>query len=173
MKNLRTIVATFIMFIAATTIAVAQNPKPATICHIAPEEIVQSMPETIAAEKEIKQMAEAYKAELVNMDNELQARAKEAEQKAKERTDEENQRVMEELQTANRKMNEYYANSQKELQKKQETLLRPVLEKVRTAIQKVARAKGFDYVLDSTPGSSIFLADGYDLTPDVKKELGL
>ncbi|MEP2968991.1 MAG: OmpH family outer membrane protein, partial [Nonlabens ulvanivorans] len=34
-------------------------------------------------------------------------------------------------------------------------------------------AKGFDYVLDSTTGTGVIMADGYDITPDVKKELGI
>ncbi len=51
--------------------------------------------------------------------------------------------------------------------------LKPVLEKARTTIQKVARAKGYDYVLDSTTGTGVIMADGYDLMPDVKKELGI
>ena len=41
------------------------------------------------------------------------------------------------------------------------------------AIQKVARAKGFKYVLDSTTGTGLILADGYDLMADVKKDLGI
>ena len=41
-------------------------------------------------------------------------------------------------------------------------------------IQKVGRAKGFLFVLDSTPGSTgVILADGYDLMPDVKADLGI
>jgi outer membrane protein len=46
------------------------------------------------------------------------------------------------------------------------------MEKAQAAIQKVARAKGIQYVLDSTTGSGVLLADGTDLLVDVKKELG-
>ena len=34
-------------------------------------------------------------------------------------------------------------------------------------------AKGYKYVLDSTTGTGLILADGYDLMADVKKELGI
>ena len=40
-------------------------------------------------------------------------------------------------------------------------------------MQKVARAKGYEYVLDSTTGTGIIMADGYDLMNDVKAELGI
>ena len=55
---------------------------------------------------------------------------------------------------------------------KQESIYKPILEKSRTAIQKVAKAKGYQYVLDSSTGSGVILADGPDLMADVKKELG-
>jgi len=173
MKNLKTAFATLILFISATTAAVAQDAQPSSVCHVASEELVRAMPETKTAEKEIQQMEEAYKAELMSMDNELKAKYEEAKQNAEQRTDEQNQRKMQELQQAEQKMNQYYSNSQRELQKKQQDLLRPVYEKVREAIFKVARAKKFDYVLDSTVGTGIIIADGYDITNDVKQELGI
>jgi outer membrane protein len=50
--------------------------------------------------------------------------------------------------------------------------LKPITDKAKAAIQKVARAQGFEYVLDSTVGGGVILADGKDLMADVKKELG-
>ena len=53
-------------------------------------------------------------------------------------------------------------------------LLKPVLEKARTTIQKVARAKGYDYVLDSSEGSVvIFMNPESDLMEPVKAKLGI
>ena len=40
------------------------------------------------------------------------------------------------------------------------------------SLDKVAKAKGYQYVLDSSTGSGVLLADGPDLLADVKKELG-
>jgi outer membrane protein len=62
-------------------------------------------------------------------------------------------------------------NAKKKLQKKREEMLRPVYEKAREVIQKVAREQGYDYVLDSTTGTGLLLADGYDLMDDAKAEL--
>ncbi|MDC1250209.1 OmpH family outer membrane protein, partial [Flavobacteriaceae bacterium] len=45
-------------------------------------------------------------------------------------------------------------------------------EKARVAIEKVAGAQGYDYVLDSSPGGSVITASGKDLMTDVKTELG-
>ena len=61
----------------------------------------------------------------------------------------------------------------KDLQQKEVDIFQPILNQARAAIQKVARAKGYEYVLDSSPGSNVILADGPDLLADVKKELGI
>ena len=50
-------------------------------------------------------------------------------------------------------------------------MLRPILERAREVIQKVAREKGYEYVLDSSIGTGVLLADGYNLMDDVKAEL--
>ena len=67
-------------------------------------------------------------------------------------------------------INAYRQGAMEDLQKKQEDLIAPILEKARTAIQKVGRSQGYQYVLDS---SSLLLAEGKDLLVDVKKELGI
>jgi outer membrane protein len=47
-----------------------------------------------------------------------------------------------------------------------------LIEKARAAVEKVAAAQGFDYVMDSSQGSSVLMAKGKDLMADVKTELG-
>jgi outer membrane protein len=51
-------------------------------------------------------------------------------------------------------------------------MMRPLYEKARVAIEKVATVQMFDYVLDSSPGGSVIMASGKDLMADVKSELG-
>ena len=58
------------------------------------------------------------------------------------------------------------------LQKKQQELVEPLLKKVKSSIEKVAKAKGVQYVLDSSAGSSVIVASGEDLYSSVKKDLG-
>jgi outer membrane protein len=64
---------------------------------------------------------------------------------------------------------DYRDNAQKELQQKESEIVKPIMEKVKASIVKVGKAKGFQYVLNS---EGLFLADGPNLTADVKKDLG-
>jgi outer membrane protein len=59
-----------------------------------------------------------------------------------------------------------------DLQKKQVEMMKPLYEKAKAAIEKVASSQGFDYVLDSSAGGSVIMAQGKDLMNEVKNELG-
>jgi outer membrane protein len=83
-----------------------------------------------------------------------------------------NQARAKELQGMEQNIQQYQQTAAQDIQQKQADLLRPLIEKARAAIQKVAREQGFDYVIDATPGGALILSDGKDLLADVKKELG-
>ncbi len=169
MKQFRTLFIALALMIGATAFTNAQSK----IAHIATQELVQSLPEYKSAQEQLDKLEKTYDAEIKDMLSEAQSTMQRYEAEANTKTDEENQKRATELQAAQRRIQEHSAQARQDLQKKEQDLLRPILEKVRTAIQKVARAKGFDYVLDSTTGTGVLLADGYNLMPDVKKELGL
>ena len=51
-------------------------------------------------------------------------------------------------------------------------MMKPLIDKAKAAIDKVATGLGYDYVLDSSAGGSVIIAKGKDIMADVKKELG-
>jgi outer membrane protein len=87
--------------------------------------------------------------------------------------EEENRKRIEEVQGMQQNIGGYRQQAMQDLQQKEVDLFQPILEKARTAIQKVARAQGFQYVLDASQGTGVILSDGKDLLADVKKELGI
>ena len=169
MKQFRTLFIALALMIGATAFTNAQSK----VAHIATQELVQTLPEYKSAMDQLQKLEKTYDAEIKDMLSEAQSTMQRYEAEANTKSEEENQKRATELQAAQRRIQEHSAKARQDLQKKENDLLRPILEKVRTAIQKVARDKGYDYVLDSTTGTGVLLADGYDLMPDVKKELGL
>jgi outer membrane protein len=169
MKQFRTLFIALALMIGATAFTNAQSK----VAHIATQELVQDLPEYKSAMDQLQKLEKTYDAEIKDMLSEAQSTMQRYEAEANTKSEEENQKRATELQAAQRRIQEHSAKARQDLQKKETDLLRPILEKVRTAIQKVAREKGYDYVLDSTTGTGVLLADGYDLMPDVKSELGL
>ena len=103
---------------------------------------------------------------------ELQSKVKQYDTEAPNQTDEENQKRLQEVQGMEQSIRQYQQQAQSDLQKKEFDLLKPISEKAQAAIITVANAQGFDYVLDSTQGQGVILANGKDLMADVKSELG-
>ncbi|PTX44418.1 periplasmic chaperone for outer membrane proteins Skp [Christiangramia gaetbulicola] len=169
MKQFRTLFIALALTIGATAFTNAQSK----VAHIATQELVQDLPEYKSAMDQLQKLEKTYDAEIKDMLSEAQSTMQRYEAEANTKSEEENQKRATELQAAQRRIQEHSAKARQDLQKKETDLLKPILEKVRTAIQKVARAKGYDYVLDSTTGTGVLLADGYNLMPDVKKELGM
>ena len=142
------------------------------IAHINTTELVASMPEMNDAKSELEKLAKTYETDIQTMAAELQSKVKQYDTEAAAQTDEENAKRLQEVQGMEQSIRQYQAQAQQELQKKEFDLLKPITEKAQAAISKVADAMGFDYVLDSTQGQGVIIANGTDLMIEVKKELG-
>ncbi len=168
MKKVKNLLFATLFVITATSVTQAQSK----IAHINTSELIAAMPEMKAAQSEMDKLGKTYEADVKAMITEFQNKGKLYDSEAATKTDEENQERMVELQTMQQNIQQYQAKAQEDLQKKEFDLLKPITEKAKAAVLKVARAQGFQYVLDSTQGGGVILADGKDLLADVKRELG-
>ncbi len=168
MKHLKTLLIAAILFVGTTSLATAQSK----VAHINTTELVQAMPEMKAAQAEIEKLSKTYDADYKTMVTELQNKVKLYRAEVDTKTEEENTKRAKEVQDIEQGIRQYQAQAQEDLAKKEAALLKPIFEKAKAAIQKVAAAQGFDYVLDSTEGGGVLVAAGTDILADVKKELG-
>ncbi|WP_445382930.1 OmpH family outer membrane protein [Robiginitalea sp. IMCC43444] len=168
MKHLKKVAVAVVLFVAATGFMQAQSK----VAHINVTELLAQMPEMKAAQAELKKLEETYKADIQSSVTELRNKYTQYNNEASAKTDEENQKRALELQGFEKNIGEAQQAAQQELGKKQQELYQPILEKANNAIQKVAAAQGYDYVVDASPGLGLLVAKGKDLMPEVKKELG-
>ncbi len=170
MKKIKSLLIASMLFLGATSLTVAQSKT----AHIDSQALISSMPEMKAAQSQLEKLTKTYQADLQTMATEFENKRKQYEAEASTKTDDVNGQRAQEIQGMQLNIRKYEQTAQQEMAKRQEALLRPVLEKARIAIQKVARAKGYQYVLDSSiDNTSVILADGPNLLNDVKKELGM
>jgi len=168
MKQLKTLLFIAILFIGTMSFTHAQSK----VAHINTQELITAMPEMKAAQAQLEKLGKTYETEIQGMSTELQNKMKQYDAEASTKTDEENQKRLVEVQGMEQNIRQYQSQAQQDMQDKNLELLKPITEKAKTAILKVARAQGFDYVLDSTQGGGVIMADGKNLLDDVKKELG-
>lgn len=168
MKQFKSLLIAAILFIGASQAASAQ----AKVAHINVQELMTNMPDMKAANTQLENIGKTYDTQYRTMVTEYQNKIQKYEKEASTVGDAVNQTRQKEVQDMADRIQEYQQTAQRELQQKQEDILKPILEKARLAIQKVAKAKGYQYVLDSSTGSGVLMAEGPDLLADVKKELG-
>ena len=165
MKQIKTLLIAAILVLGASQTINAQ----AKVAHVDVSEIMTKMPAMIDAQKQLEKLSATYDAEYKKMAEEFKAKLALYDKEAATVTDAVNGERQKEVQDMQKRIQDYGQNAQKELQTKQEEITKPIYEKVRLSIQKVGKAKGFQYVLD---GATLLLADGPNLTADVKKDLG-
>jgi len=168
MKNLKNLLVVAILLVGFNQNTNAQ----AKTAHVDFREIVTKMPAMIEAQKQLENLSKTYETEIATMITEYRSTLEKYEREADQKTDKENEDRGRELQDMERRIQEYRTTAQKELGQKEQDLMNPLLDKAKAAIQKVGKAKGYQYVLDGGNTTIVLLADGPDLTNDVKKELG-
>ena len=143
-----------------------------SIAHINTQVLIEAMPEMQSARAEIEKLAKYYENDIQTMAAELQNKVKLYDSEAQSKTEEENRKRIEEVQGMEQSIRQFQGQAQQDIAQKENELLEPILKKAKDAVIKVAKSQGYTYVLDTTPGSGVILADGKDLLIDVKKELG-
>jgi len=165
MKQIKTLLIAAILILGASNTMNAQ----AKVAHVDVSEIMSKMPAMLDAQNQLQKLSGTYDAEYKKMIEEYQTKIKKYEAEAATVTEAVNGERSKEVQDMQTRITTYRDNAQKELQQKESDIVKPLMEKVRASIQKVGKAKGFQYVLD---GSTLLLADGTNITADVKKDLG-
>ncbi len=165
MKQFKTLaIAAFIFVVSGQTIQ-----AQAKVAHVDVSELMAKMPAMLEAQKQLEKLSGTYDTEYKTMVDEYQTKLKKYEQEATTVTDAVNETRSKEVQDMQKRIVDYRDNAQKELQQKEADIVKPIMEKVKASIQKVGKAKGFQYVLNS---EGLLLTDGPNLTADIKKDLG-
>jgi len=158
-----------LLFVGITQTAQAQ----AKVAHINVSDLMAASPDMKAAEAQLEKVRKTYDTEYNTMVEEFRKKVAQYEKEASTVKDDVNETRSKEVQDMQKRIQDYQQNASKELQAKQEAIYKPILEKTRLSIQKVGKAKGYQYILDSSTGSGLLLSDGPDLLADVKKDLGI
>lgn len=168
MKNLKSLLLATLMIALPMTATFAQSK----IAHIDTQKLISEMPEVIAAQKQIQALEKTYANDIENSIKEYTAKAQAYEAEARNQTDIVNQARQNEMQSMQQNIQTYRETATQDLQKKQTEMMRPLYDKAIAAIEKVAAAQGFEYVLDASAGGGVLVSEGKDLEAEVKVELG-
>ncbi|AIG30843.1 membrane protein [Flavobacterium psychrophilum] len=163
MKQIKTLLIAAVIFFGASTMNAQIK-----VAHIDVSELLAKMPEMTAAKAQLDKLSKTFDTEYGTMVTEYQTKMKKYEAEATTATEAINETRAKEMQDMGQRIQQYRDSAQKQLQEKEQEIVKPIMDKAKTAIVKVGKSKGYQYVMDS---ASLILADGPNLFEDVKKEL--
>jgi outer membrane protein len=147
------------------------------IGYIDSDYILQRIPEYATIQQKVDQLAQDWQRELDTQRQQVDERFREYQARELLYTNEERRRRREEIVQAEQEVEKLrlrYFGPEGELFAQQEQLMRPLQEKILTAIEQVATEEGYDYVFDKQ-GDFLFLYTRaqLDLSNRVLEELGI
>jgi len=139
--------------------------------------ILRKMPEYVDADKKLQTVSDQWQKEIDDRQAELDKMYKDynAEQfmlsdDLKKKREDELFNKEKELRDLQKKRFGY----QGDLFKEREKLVKPLQDRVYNAVQKIAVARGYDFILDKSEGITVIFADPkLDKSDDVLRELGI
>ena len=140
--------------------------------HIDTQALLESMPERNTIQSEIEGAAAQYEQEIVRMQGELEAKVAEYQQKAESWPTAIRAQKEQDITQDQQGLEQFYATVQQELAILEQSLLEPMIERARTAIEQVGAEEGFTYIFDTSTGSTVYNG-GEDVLGLVKAKLGL
>jgi outer membrane protein len=141
--------------------------------HVNIADIVQSLPEFATAQQEFESKGKMYQEELNRMRDEFQAKLEDYQKNAETLPDAVKERRESELSDLQQRIQEYANKVQTELGQYQDQKLQEMQQKVMKAVEEVGIAGGYVYIFDVTSLPYASKSSATDVTPDVKKKLGL
>ena len=158
--------------IAALPILGMAQTSTVKLGHLDVQALFMSLPEAAEIDSVMQKTSQEYEAELKRMQDEMARKAAEYEQNEKTWDESIKKNRAEEIRTLQTRVQNYFQNAQQLLQKKQESLQEPVRNKLRAAIDTVAKREGFLYIIDTQ--AILYKSDSsIDITNLVLKEMGV
>lgn len=165
-----TIIKSFIiaLFFAVPVFAGGQK-----IAHIDFDSLLQVMPEMAEAKKKSEEIYKQLEDQIVKMNTDLQAKIDEYTQNKDKYTDLIKGVKEKEITDAQQRLQDFQLQAQKEFQAKNAELAKPIEDKAKKAVETVAKAKGYKYVIDSSSMILLVSEPSDDLFAAVKAQLGI
>lgn len=166
----KSIIILSIFLLAGLLSATAQNSK---VGHINSNDLLELMPERDKAAKDVQAFAQQLENQLKTMSAEYETKLKEYQSQQALMTDPVRQLKVQEITDLENRIQQFQQTAQESLAKKENEILKPIIDKAKKAITDVAKEKGYDYILDTGLGMVLYANDSEDILPLVKKKLGL
>lgn len=169
MKKLRITLLLAVLAISATTFA----QKGQKTGYINSNDLMSAMPERSSVQKELEDYANQLKVTMDAMRKEYETKVAEFQSKQDVMTDVIKETKIKEITDLERRIGEFQQTAEADLQKKEQELLQPIIDKAKKAINDVAAENGYTEITDTSLGVVLYFDEKFDILSLVKKKLGI
>ena len=142
--------------------------------HINSQELLKAMPENDSAQAQLQRYAQQLQDQMDALQVEYNRKLQDYQAQQGQLTDLIRKTKEQELIDMQKNIQNFQAEAQQDMQKKQQELLQPIIDKANNAIKEVARENGFIYIFDVAGGMILYYSEkSIDILPLVKKKLGI
>jgi len=144
------------------------------VAYVNSDRIMQEYEEAREAQKKMDLEAKQLEDQYMSMTGQLDSLQRSFQQQQFVMSEERRQQKQQQIQSLQQQIQQFQMQNvgpQGQIYAKQEQILGPVLQKINTAIKKVANDGSYDYVLDSVGGNILYAEEKHNITADVLYEL--
>lgn len=170
MKNLVKVMAIVVLVAVATQV----NAQKATkIGHVQFSKVLELMPGQDTVKTAMERYVKSLQDQLSVMQGELEAKATDYQKNAATLSAIIKQTKEKEITDLQQRIDAFQQSAQQDLSEQQTKLITPFIDKCKQAVNEVAKEGGFAYVLNAVDDLILYSDGGEDITPLVKKKLGI
>lgn len=155
--------------VAFPMLAAAQAPKFGVVNY---QQVMEVLPDTKQIEEQITASSKQYEDEFAKLQEAINKAVEEFQALAADTPETIKQRRQQEIQDLYQKAEQFRQTATQDLQRQQQQLMAPVIEKVSTAINAVGKEQGLTFIFEQQ--TAVYVGDDVvDVTPLVKAKLGI
>ncbi len=136
--------------------------------------IMSAMPETTTATTKLQEIQKKYQDEFTRLEDEYKRMVDELQKMKQDELPAIRERKTREISDYQQKIQTFMQSADQDIQQQQSTLMAPIAQKIKEAIESVGKENGFAMIQNYAPDLLLYYASPVeDITPLVKAKLGL
>ncbi|MCC6251094.1 MAG: OmpH family outer membrane protein [Bacteroidia bacterium] len=161
------------VILSIAVMAFSEGAMAQKVAHININDLLLLMPERKKAETDIQEYAKSLDSQMRTMNAEYENKVQDYTAKESIMTEPVKLDKQKEISDLEDRIRNFQNSAQESLQKKQNELLEPMLNKAKKSIEEVAKENGYKMVIDNSQGILLYSEPGDDILNLVKKKMGL
>lgn len=155
------------ILVAMTLMLSVASYAQSKVVYVDMQKAVQTTKAGGKAKKELESEFNAKKKKLQSQEDKLKKMQEDLEKKAMVLSDDVRAKKQQEFQEEMMSYQKLVAQSQQEIQKREQDLTKPILDKIQKVIEQISKEKGYDMVLERQGNNVLWAKKEADITEDV------